>query len=412
MAQHLDQKMLTGFVREAQDYLPQLRESITSFQQEPNQREALEEACRYAHTIKGASAMVGLPTLSHVAGYVETTLEEVVSGRRRFDTMCYTWVFRTADHIHQYLEGLLAGDMQQQGLVTEVVQDFRRFRQLPPSGDAAAVATVMDDKVDLIGLPVPGDVSNGSGPHAIPEFDAMGSVMTDDPALLDDEAVEAPSDTSVAEPVARDIAPEVVVPQAQAPVPPRPSQAPQAPDALQTLLSQIDEDVQQAYSQDAMAVAPSGMLPHARQTDRYIVFTLGGSRYAVPVPYVLEIGRVPRITPVPNVPAWVRGVINLRGDILSVIDFRLFLGLEDHPPTEHSRMLVVKTGDDEMTTSLIVDHIAGIVPLAASRMALPASVSSHKAASYLAGAYEHDNQVCAVFDLERLLASPEVRQFE
>ena len=59
--------MLAGFVREAHSYLPQIREGIETFQHDAPQREVLEEALRYTHTIKGASAMVGLPVLSHMA---------------------------------------------------------------------------------------------------------------------------------------------------------------------------------------------------------------------------------------------------------------------------------------------------------------------------------------------------------
>ncbi|MBM3224003.1 MAG: purine-binding chemotaxis protein CheW, partial [Candidatus Tectomicrobia bacterium] len=180
---------------------------------------------------------------------------------------------------------------------------------------------------------------------------------------------------------------------------------------LDALVGSIDRDVHQVYSQGLVPQSPSRRLDSQNQTERYILFTLGESRYAVPVPHVVEIGRIPRITPVPNVPSWVRGVINLRGEILSVLDFRTFLGMEDMHHDEHSRMLVVKTPGDEVATSLIVDQIMGIVPLTTARLEIPAT-SNNKAAPYLTGAYEHEDQVCAVFDLERLLLSPEVRQFE
>ena len=76
--------------------------------------------------------------------------------------------------------------------------------------------------------------------------------------------------------------------------------------------------------------------------------------YAVREAYVTELERVPTITPVPHVPAWVRGVTNLRGDILSVIDMRTFLGLE--ASSSHSaRMLVVRLLDEEFATGLLVD---------------------------------------------------------
>ncbi len=394
MALHLDQKMLTGFVREAQEYLPQLRDSLTAFRQEPTHREALDEAFRYVHTIQGAAAMVGLPTLSHVASYVASMLHEVIRGERQLDVACNTWMFRTTDHIHQYLEGLLAGDMRQQALVTEMVEGFRRVKQLPQSGDMAAIAAVMDEEMDLISMPVRANAGLAIAPDEAADVDdAVDTEVEDEDFPVEVLSASVASGSETLETVGE-----------AAPA--------QAPDTLQTLLMQIDADVQRAYSHHTMPGSPAGTLTLSHQTDRYILFTLGGSRYVVPVAHVLEIGRIPRITPVPNVPVWVRGVMNLRGDILSVIDFRLFLGLEVSQPAEHSRMLVVKAPGDEMTTSLIIDHILGIIPLTSARLALPETMAQHKSSQYLAGAYEYENQVCAVFDLERLLSSPEVRQFE
>ena len=143
MPKKLDPKMLTGFVREAHSYLPQIRESLETFQHDATQREVLEEALRYTHTIKGASAMVGLPVLSHMANYAEGTLEEVVSGQHAMDTVCSTWLQQMIDQLEHYLDGLLSGDMQQQALVAEVVQSFRRFKNLPEAGDAAAIKAAM-----------------------------------------------------------------------------------------------------------------------------------------------------------------------------------------------------------------------------------------------------------------------------
>src|SRR4029077_13058533 len=157
-----------------------------------------------------------------------------------------------------------------------------------------------------------------------------------------------------------------------APVP-EPAYAAETPESLDALVAAIDHDVHQVYGQNTKSTVPLGPLDRQNQTERYVLFTLAGSRYAVPVPSILEIGRIPHITPVPNVPAWVRGVINLRGEILSVVDFRTFLGLEEAHHGEHSRMLVVKTARDEIMTSLIVDQVMGIAPLSKTRMETPAA---------------------------------------
>ena len=102
----------------------------------------------------------------------------------------------------------------------------------------------------------------------------------------------------------------------------------------------------------------------------------------------------------------------MRGEILSVIDFRAFLGCEKTRQGEQNRMLVVKAMSDEIMTSLVVDQVLGIVPLSTSPMDTPADPAHGKAGPYLNGVYEHGGQVYAIFDLERFLLSPAVRQCE
>src|SRR6266540_1274777 len=92
MPKKLDPKMLTGFVQEAHSYLPQIRESLETFQHDATQREVLEEALRYTHTIKGASAMVGLPVWRHMANHAEGSMGEVVTGQHAMDPACSTWL--------------------------------------------------------------------------------------------------------------------------------------------------------------------------------------------------------------------------------------------------------------------------------------------------------------------------------
>lgn len=359
MAKHFDEKMLHGFVEEARSYLPQIHEGIDKFQQDATQREALEETYRYVHTIKGASAMIGLPILSQLAAYAEDSLERLVNEQASMDLAHATWLHRLTEQLESYLTGLLEGHTQQRPLVMEVVQAFRRFKNLPHSGDDAAVQDLLDADTDPTATDVP----------------------LDDEMPVEGTFEEAPASPSI----------------------------PEAP--LDAIVAAIDREVHTVYGQ---ATAAARQVPSDRQGqgERYVLFTLAGSRYAVPVPAVLEIGRIPTITQVPNVPTWMRGVINLRGEILSVIDFRLFLGLEVEHQGEQDRLLVVKTAGDEITTSLIVDQVMGIVPLSTAPMEPPPASPGDKAAPYLSGVYEHEGQALAVFDLERFLLASEVRQFE
>ncbi len=127
--------------------------------------------------------------------------------------------------------------------------------------------------------------------------------------------------------------------------------------------------------------------------------------------FVTELERVPKITLVPRVPAWVRGVTNLRGDVVSVIDMRAFLGLE--PTGSHSgRMLVVRLLSEEFATGLLVDGVDRIVTITADAITPPESSLDGPLAPYLRGMCVVDEQLVAVLDLDQLLRSAEIRQFE
>lgn len=353
MPVHLDEKMLTGFVQEAQSYLPEIQEGLAQYHRDPTQRQGLEDAARHVHTIKGAAAMVGFTTLSQLAAVLEELLDEVVDGQRPLDTAHATWFRDTVAQLAQYLTGLRAGDGSEQAIAVAIAQSVHQFTGRPPAITAAPVL----------------DVAPG------------GDVET--PALVPDTAPDM----------------EPLFTEAGGP--------------LETLIASIDATVRDVYRPRADAVAPL-QLPAASSptAERYLLFTLAGGRYAVAVPSILEIGRIPPITPVPNVPPWIRGVINLRGDILSVIDIRVFLGLEALPQIETSRLLVVQLAQEDLTTSLVVDQILGITLLPDTPMTLSSSLYTDRIMPYISEVYEHHAQVLAVFDLERFLRTPEIRQFD
>ena len=358
MTKNLDTKILSGFTREVHSYLPQIRASIDSIHTDAPQGAGLEEVVRYVHTIKGAAAMLGLSALSHMTSYIEETLTEIVTGQGQRDAACSVWLHYTIGKLEQYLESLLVDDGGNQGIVADVVQAFRRFKSLPASDDAAAVEAILAEEGTAQCEQEPGDNTSET------------------PTLLRHNAEVASS------------------------------------DPLADLSPTIDDAIGQCYDQGAPSPAQIEVGGRADQAGRYVLFTLAGSRYAVSVPHVLEISKVPPVTPVPNVPTWIRGIVNVRGEILSVIDVRSLLGCTETHQGEENRMLVVKTRGDEIMTSLVVDQVMGIIPLSTTRLDTSTAPTPDKATPYLSGVYEHGNQVVAVFDLERFLLSPEIRQFE
>lgn len=178
-----------------------------------------------------------------------------------------------------------------------------------------------------------------------------------------------------------------------------------------TLADAITAADRQLNGSVAAATAGREVGREAAHGHRYVLLSIASAHYAVREVFVTELERVPKITPVPHVPAWVRGVTNLRGDILSVIDMRTYLGL-DAPASNAARMLVVRLLNEDFATGLLVDGVDRIVTVPPDQITPPESSLDGPLAKYLTGMCVIEERLVAVLDLDQLLRSSEIRQFE
>ncbi len=172
-------------------------------------------------------------------------------------------------------------------------------------------------------------------------------------------------------------------------------------DILRALLADIDRQMVRGSSSAAL-------LPVAREqpTSEHLVFAIAGTYFAVPVPLIEEVDRPATITPVPNVPPWVLGVVNLRGEIVSVVSLAAFLGLSPSPFTADTRLVLSRTASDELQIGLIVDRIRGILALRSGEATPLASSWEGGLRPYLRGVIESQDERVVLLDLEQLLLSP------
>ncbi len=179
--------------------------------------------------------------------------------------------------------------------------------------------------------------------------------------------------------------------------------------ALDALVSTIDNETGWTDSSEFELEEEA---PRKARTDLQtcIVFLLDSTRYGVPIRNVLEMDAIPRITAVPNVPAFVRGVTNLRGEIVAVLDLHSLLGLESAESPERGRILVVRTSDQQ-TAALAVDEVHGTAELPLADLVQPASPIQGKVSSVLLGVGDHQNQVLNVLDVDRLFRTTDLQQF-
>jgi purine-binding chemotaxis protein CheW len=138
-----------------------------------------------------------------------------------------------------------------------------------------------------------------------------------------------------------------------------------------------------------------------------LVLWLGDDPYAIPVERVREIVRLRPITPIPRVPAAVRGVLSLRGEIVQVIDLRRRLGLvaPDRNPNAESerrserRRVVVLNGEDGQMTGLLVDRVSEVLRLRDDALRPPTA----REASTVNALAPHGERFVSVFDVDRVL---------
>jgi purine-binding chemotaxis protein CheW len=159
------------------------------------------------------------------------------------------------------------------------------------------------------------------------------------------------------------------------------------------------------------ASAP-GVVPVA-VADQYLTFSLSDCQFAVKADAVQGVERLSILTPVPNVASWLKGVMNLRGSIVSVVDLRAFWGLEPIPHTARTRLLSLQ--QSEMVICFMVDAITEMLAIPPSTIVYgnmrQVGIASW-AAPYAAGMATVNNRAIILLDVARLLFSEKMQHYE
>ncbi|MBC8553205.1 MAG: chemotaxis protein CheW [Nitrospira sp.] len=133
---------------------------------------------------------------------------------------------------------------------------------------------------------------------------------------------------------------------------------------------------------------------------QFVTFTLNNEEYAVDILNVQEINRIAEITPAPNAPDHVEGVINLRGKVIPVINLRKKFGLEDKKRDETSRIIIIEI--QEITNGLIVDAVSEVLRIPSSLIEAAPPMSSDIHANYIKGIAKLDGRLIILLDMNQL----------
>lgn len=139
-----------------------------------------------------------------------------------------------------------------------------------------------------------------------------------------------------------------------------------------------------------------------------IGFQVGRETYGVPITSLHEIVRVPEITPVPDAPDWIEGVINLRGRIVSVIDLRKRLGQKNPALSKRTRIMVVQ--QNGRLCGLMVDSASEVLKLPSSDIQPSSAVFQQNLQSCVTGLGQVRGRLIVLLDMAKLLESSTPQQ--
>ena len=141
-----------------------------------------------------------------------------------------------------------------------------------------------------------------------------------------------------------------------------------------------------------------------------VVFQLGAEFYGVEIARVHEIIRLQAVTRVPRAPAFVEGVINLRGKVIPVVDLRRRFGLPTADHTRASRIVVVEIGDQ--VVGVVVDGVSEVLRVNGATVEPPSPVVAGIDSEYIHGIAKLDDRLVILLDLDRVLAQADRRALE
>ncbi len=141
-----------------------------------------------------------------------------------------------------------------------------------------------------------------------------------------------------------------------------------------------------------------------------VTFSIGSEEFGVDILKVVEIIRIMDITKVPRAPAFVEGVINLRGLVIPIIDLRRRFGLSVKAMDQETRIIVIEING--MTVGFVVDSVSEVLRIPASTVEPPPPVVAGLDSDYISGVGKLQDKLLILLDLDKLLSADDIQVLE
>jgi purine-binding chemotaxis protein CheW len=151
-------------------------------------------------------------------------------------------------------------------------------------------------------------------------------------------------------------------------------------------------------------------MKEAVEQTQYLTYYLAGEEYAVGILRVKEIIEYDTLTKVPGTPPFIRGVINLRGSVVPVVDLAVKFGLPETPVTKRTCIVIVEVDvEDERTVmGVVADAVSQVVDLSSREIEAPPSFGTRVRMDYLQGMGKVDKKFILILDIDRVLSGNEI----
>ncbi|KPK39039.1 MAG: chemotaxis protein CheW [Gammaproteobacteria bacterium SG8_47] len=138
---------------------------------------------------------------------------------------------------------------------------------------------------------------------------------------------------------------------------------------------------------------------------QWVTFRLDNEKYGINVMQVQEVLRMTEIAPVPGAPDYVLGIINLRGNVVTVIDTRRRFGLPEAAADDQTRIVIVEAGNQVI--GILVDGVAEVMDVRASHIETAPNVGNDESSKYIQGVSSQNGELLILVDVNKLLSEQE-----
>lgn len=152
----------------------------------------------------------------------------------------------------------------------------------------------------------------------------------------------------------------------------------------------------------------------AKEDNKFLTFELGEENYAIPILKVKEIIGMMDITTVPRLPDFIKGVINLRGQIIPVIDLRLKFGLQERAYDDRTSIIVMELESENITrtSGIVVDTVQEVLDIDSKDIEPPPQYGTDVDQAFLTGLGKVDDKVIMLLNVDKILSTGEMQDID